>query len=47
MQLQSLLKQPDLDYISRARVDARIEAIMPTVLEMRRLGVKDPEMERR
>ena len=47
LQLQALLKQPGLDYISRARVDASIEAIMPTVLEMRRLGVKDPDMERR
>lgn len=47
LQFQALLKQPDLDYISRSRVDARIEAIMPTVLEMRRLGVRDPDMERR
>ncbi|MGB3393808.1 MAG: M48 family metalloprotease [Stenotrophomonas sp.] len=47
LQFQALLKQPELGYVSRARVDARIEAIMPTVLEMRRLGVKDPDMERR
>lgn len=47
LQFQALLKQPELDYVSRARVDARIEAIMPTVLEMRRLGVRDPDMERR
>ena len=47
LQFQALLKQPALDYVSRARVDARIEAIMPTVLEMRRLGQRDPDMQRR
>lgn len=47
IQFQALLKQPGLDYVSRARVDARIESIMPTVLEMRRLGVQDPEMSRK
>jgi len=47
LQFQALLKQPGLDYVSRARVDARIEAIMPTVLEMRRLGMRDPDMQRR
>jgi len=46
IQFQTLLKQPGLDYVTRARVDARIEAIMPTVLEMRRLGVRDPDMSR-
>ncbi len=46
IQFQALLKQPGLDYVTRARVDARIESIMPTVLEMRRLGVHDPEMSR-
>ncbi|MCL7714423.1 M48 family metalloprotease [Stenotrophomonas mori] len=46
LQFQALLKQPGLDYVNRARVDARIEAIMPTVLEMRRLGVRDPDMQR-
>ncbi|WP_305805574.1 M48 family metalloprotease [Stenotrophomonas sp. YIM B06876] len=47
MQFQALLKQPGLDYVSRARVDARIESMMPTVLELRRLGVRDPDVERR
>ena len=47
LQFQALLKQPQLDYVTRARVDARIEAIMPTVLEMRRLGQRDPDMQRR
>lgn len=46
IQFQTLLKQSGLDYVTRARVDARIEAIMPTVLEMRRLGVRDPDMSR-
>ncbi len=46
IQFQALLKQPGLDYVTRARVDARIESIMPTVLEMRRLGVRDPDMSR-
>ncbi len=43
MQLQALKKQ-DLDYVTRARVDARITAITPTVLEMRRQGVRDPDL---
>jgi len=47
MQLQALKKQPALDYVGRARVDARIESITPTVLEMRRQGINDPELERR
>ncbi|WP_345785169.1 M48 family metalloprotease [Stenotrophomonas sp.] len=47
MQLQALKKQPELDYVGRARVDARIESITPTVLEMRRQGINDPELERR
>ena len=46
MQLQALKKQPELDYVGRARVDARIESITPTVLEMRRQGINDPELER-
>ena len=46
IQFQGLLKRTDLDYVTRARVDARIESIMPTVLEMRRLGQRDPDMSR-
>jgi len=46
IQFENLLKRPGLDYVTRSRVDARIESIMPTVLEMRRLGVRDPEMSR-
>lgn len=47
MQLQALKRNPALDYIGRARVDARIEAITPTVLELRRQGVQDPDLDRR
>ncbi|KAF1013797.1 MAG: Beta-barrel assembly-enhancing protease [Stenotrophomonas maltophilia] len=47
MQLQALKNNPGLDYVGRARVDARIEAITPTVLELRRQGVQDPELDRR
>ena len=47
MQLENLKKRGDLDYVARARVDARIAAITPTVLELRRLGVRDPDMQRR
>lgn len=47
IQLQALKRQPALDYVGRARVDARIEAITPTVLEMRRQGIQDPDLDRR
>lgn len=39
-QLNGLLKRDDLDYVQRARVESRIAAITPMVLEMRRKGVK-------
>ena len=47
MQLQALKRNPALDYVGRARVDARIKAITPTVLELRRQGVQDPDLDRR
>ena len=47
VQLQNLKKREDLDYYARARIDARIAAITPTVLELRRQGVKDEMLERR
>lgn len=47
MQLQALKRNPALDYVGRARVDARIEAITPTVLELRRQGVQDPDLDHR
>ena len=39
-QLDALLKKENIDYVQRARVEARMAAITPEVLEMRRQGVK-------
>ncbi|MES2669098.1 MAG: M48 family metalloprotease [Pseudomonadota bacterium] len=47
IQLNTLLKRPQLDYYARARIEARIAAITPTVLELRRQGVRDEVLERR
>jgi len=47
VQLNTLKKRNDLDYYARARIDARIAAITPTVLELRRQGVRDEDLERR
>ena len=47
IQLQNLKKRDDLDYYARARIDARIAAITPQVLELRRLGIRDPDVDRR
>jgi predicted Zn-dependent protease len=44
VQLNNLKKNQPLDYYARARVDARIAAITPTVLELRRQGVHDEEV---
>lgn len=46
VQLNTLKKRADLDYYARARIDARIAAITPTVLELRRQGVRDEDLER-
>jgi predicted Zn-dependent protease len=46
IQLNTLKKRPDLDYYARARIDARIAAITPTVLELRRQGVRDEDLDR-
>ena len=43
VQLNNLKKNQDLDYYARSRIDARIAAITPTVLELRRQGVRDEE----
>lgn len=45
VQLNTLKKRPDLDYYARSRIDARIAAITPTVLELRRQGVRDEDLE--
>ena len=39
-QFAALLKRGDLDYVQRARIESRIAAITPEVLEMRRQGLK-------
>ena len=39
-QLDALLTKENIDYVQRARVEARMAAITPEVLEMRRQGVK-------
>lgn len=44
IQLQNLKKREDLDYYARARIDARINAITPQVLELRRQGIHDPDI---
>ena len=46
VQLNTLLKRPDLDYYARARIEARIEAITPQVLELRRQGIRDEVLRR-
>ena len=47
IQLQTLKKREDLDYYARARIDSRIATITPQVLELRRQGIRDPDVERR
>jgi predicted Zn-dependent protease len=44
VQLNTLRRRDDLDYYARARIDARIAAITPTVLELRRQGIRDPDL---
>ncbi len=46
MQLNTLRRRDDLDYYARARIDARIAAITPTVLELQRQGIRDPDLRR-
>ncbi len=46
LQLHTLKRRPDLDYYARARIDARIAAITPTVLELRKQGIKDDDINR-
>ncbi|MCR6662353.1 MAG: M48 family metalloprotease [Luteimonas sp.] len=47
VQLNTLRKRDDLDYYARARIDARIAAITPVVLELRRQGIRDQDLHRR
>lgn len=46
VQLNNLKKREDLDYYARARVEARIAAITPMVLELRRQGIRDEDLKR-
>lgn len=46
LQLNTLKKRDDLDYYARARIDARIAQITPTVLELRRQGIRDDDLRR-
>ena len=43
VQLNNLKKRGNLDYYARSRIEARIAAITPTVLELRRQGVRDED----
>ncbi|MFT4179923.1 MAG: M48 family metalloprotease [Thermomonas sp.] len=43
VQLNNLKKREDLDYYARSRIDARIAAITPIVLELRRQGIRDED----
>lgn len=47
VQLNTLKRRSDLDYYARARIEARIAAIMPTVLELKRQGIRDEDLGRR
>ncbi|MGY1408861.1 MULTISPECIES: M48 family metalloprotease [unclassified Luteimonas] len=47
VQLDTLKKREDLDYYARARIDARIAHITPVVLELRRQGIRDPDLNNR
>ncbi len=46
VQLNTLRRREDLDYYARARIDARITAITPMVLELRRQGIRDEDLRR-
>jgi predicted Zn-dependent protease len=47
VQLNNLKKRGDVDYYARSRIDARIAAITPTVLELRRQGIHDKDLDPR
>jgi len=47
VQLNTLKRRSDLDYYARARIEARIAAITPTVLELKRQGIRDEDLRRR
>ena len=45
-QFDSLKQRDDVDYVQRARVEARMAEIMPVVLEMRRAGLRPEDQGR-
>ena len=47
VQLNTLKRRDDLDYYARARIEARIAAITPTVLELKRQGIRDDDLRQR
>lgn len=47
IQLNTLKKRPEVDYYARARIESRIAAITPLVLELRRQGIRDEDLRRR
>ena len=47
VQLNTLRRRPELDYYARARIEARIAQITPTVLELRRQGIRDEDLRRK
>ena len=47
VQLNNLKKRSTLDYYARSRIDARIAAITPAVLELRRQGIRDDDATRK
>jgi len=46
VQLNTLKKRSDLDYYARSRIDARIAAITPVVLQLQKEGVRDEDLKR-
>ena len=46
VQLNTLKKRSDVDYYARARIDARIAAITPVVLELQKEGIRDEDLKR-
>lgn len=44
LQLNTLKQREELDYYARARVEARIAAITPVVLELKRQGIRDDDL---
>ncbi len=46
-QLEALKRRDDLDYVQRARIDARIAEMTPTVLEMHKQGIHAGDADRR